>query len=173
MEEDFRKPPLTYSADEIDACQILLQLPVLVCESDSRLNCFGFNWGFKRTRSNPLPNSIKDKVRDPATQVSSSPGEFQENLKRKREYGDMKHESGRMKDLGLKAMKQDNHISSLGIHNIPFELLALEFDLNEANRILDKTMAAQAGKTRIKICRAKNSSADSRQCNPILTLDAR
>ncbi|KAG6696190.1 uncharacterized protein LOC122277164 [Carya illinoinensis] len=165
MEGDFRKPPLTYSANEIDAYQILLQLPVLVCETYSRLNCFGVNWGFKRRGSNPLPTSIKDKVRDPATQVSSSPGEFQENLKRKRKHGDVKHESGRMKafNLGSKAMKQDNPISPLGIHNIPFDLLAQEFNLNEANRILDKTMAAQAGRTRPRTLSA------SRQCYPILT----
>jgi hypothetical protein len=110
MVEDTHKLPLTVNADEIEVSQILLKLPVLFSESESRSYCFRVNWGIQRRRSNPVPKPVKAKASSPATHVSSSPTGSQKNRKRKRESGDAKEDSNVTKalDLCLKEKKHDN-----------------------------------------------------------------
>ncbi|XP_062170690.1 uncharacterized protein LOC133876423 [Alnus glutinosa] len=110
MVEDTHKLPLTANADEIEVSQILLKLPVLFSESESRRYCFRVNWGIQRRRSNPVPKPVKAKASSPATHVSSSLTGSQKNRKRKRESGDAKDDSNVTKalDLCLKEKKHDN-----------------------------------------------------------------
>jgi hypothetical protein len=103
---DTRKPPLTVNADEIEVSQILLKLPVLFSESESRRYCFRVNWGSQRRRSNPLPKPFK------------AMGSQKINLKRKRESGDAKeHVSDATKffNLWFKERKHDNLVAPTGI----------------------------------------------------------
>jgi hypothetical protein len=88
--------------DENIVSEILLQLPVLIAESESRRYCVRVKWGNRKRRSTRFPNPEK-------TEASGS----QKNPKRKRDSGNAEDDSDKTKaiNLCLKKRKHDNHVA--------------------------------------------------------------
>jgi hypothetical protein len=88
--------------DENIVSEILLQLPVLIAESESRRYCVRVKWGNRKRRSTRFPNPEK-------TEASGS----QKNPKRKRDSGNAEDDSDKTKaiNLCLKERKHDNHVA--------------------------------------------------------------
>jgi hypothetical protein len=84
--------------DENIVSEILLQLPVLIAESESRRYCVRVKWGNRKRRSTRFPNPEK-------TEASGS----QKNPKRKRDSGNAEADSDKTKatNLCLKERKHD------------------------------------------------------------------